>query len=262
MKKIVLFSAFIISAFVSCQKEIDIDLNESDPKMVIEANYIATDSFVRVLVSKSSSYFDVFEVNSINDAAVTIQEENGLEIPVPFVADGRYELAGFPPNYGSNYVIKVSHNGMEYRAESNLMPVLQLLPSSVQYQPESIFSEEGYWVIYRFQDFPGLGNCYKMVPTYGGKRYDKFGEFSRGGDNLTDGNLVERPLIKTFQVGDTVSLELQSINARVLEYYSQLSSSNSAFNAAVGNPDYFWSNGALGYFSAYGYSTDTVIVTE
>lgn len=262
MKRIVLFSALLTSALISCQKEIDVNLNESDPKTIIEANYIATDSVVKVIVSRSSSYFDVFEVDYINDAVVTIQEESGTEITVPFIADGQYELPGFPPNYGSNYTIRVSHNGIEYRAESRLMPVMELLPSTTQFQEESIFSDEGYWVIYRFQDPPGLGNCYKLVPTYWGKRYDKFGEFSRGSDDLTDGNLIERPLLETFQVGDSVRLELQSINQRVYNYYSQLSGTTSGFNAAVGNPDYFWTNNALGYFSAYGYSTDVIVITE
>lgn len=262
MKRIVLFSVLFSAALFSCQKEIKIDLNEANPKVIIEANYSATDSTVKVIVSRSSSYFDVFEVDFINDAFITIREENGTEVIVPFIADGTYELSGFPPVFGSTYTLKVLHNNTEYVSDSKLMPVMELLPSRVEFQEESIFSSEGYWVFYRFQDFSELGNCYKLVPSYYGSRYDKFGEFSIGNDNLTDGNLVERPLLETFQLGDTVYLELQSINQKIYDYYNQLSSSSSGFNAAVGNPDYLWSNGALGYFSAYGYSTDMVIITE
>lgn len=262
MKKHILFSILLVSIFSSCQKEIDIDLNDSDSKIVIEANYIATDSLVHVLVSKTSSYFDGYAANPVNDAVVTIRENNGSEIVVPLVSDGFYELADYAPSYGATYTIKVSYDNIHYTAESVLMPVMELLPSTLEFQEESIFSKEGYWVIYRFQDFPGVGNCYKLIPTYEGKTYDKFGEFSSGDDKLTDGNLIERPLIKSFQVGDIVKLELQSINQKVYEYYSQLSSNTSGFTAAAGNPDYFWSNGALGYFSAYGYSTDEIIVVE
>lgn len=261
MKKYILFSLLII-VVASCQKEIDIDLNDANPKMVIEANYIATDSIVQVRITKTSSYFDAYSSNLINGATVTIRENGGSIVVIPAISDGVYRLTNYAPNYGATYTIEVSYEGISYTASSKLMPVMQLLPSTLQYQEESIFSDEGYWVIYRFQDFPGLGNCYKLIPTYSDTTFSKFGEFASGSDNLTDGNLVERPLIKSFQVGDTIRLELQSINQRVYDYYSQLSSNTSGFTAAAGNPDYFWSNEALGYFSAYGYSTDIVVVVE
>lgn len=261
MKKYILLS-LLIHSIISCQKEIDIDLNDANPKMVIEANYIATDSIVQVRITKTASYFDVYSSNLINGATVTIRENNGSSVVIPFVADGSYELTNYAPNYGATYTITVSYEGINYTASSKLMPVMQLLPSSLQYQEASIFSDEGYWVIYRFQDLPGLGNCYKLIPTYYNTTFNKFGEFFSGSDNLTDGNLIERPIINSFQVGDTIQLELQSINQRVYDYYSQLSSNTSGFTAAAGNPDYFWSNEALGYFSAYGYSTDVIVVVE
>lgn len=257
---ILLFVVFFFA--VGCRKEIDVDLNDANPKMIIEANYNATDSVVQVCISTTSSYFDAFQVNYINDAVVTIQDENGSPIVIPFTSDGLYILSNYPPTEGSNYTITVTHNGVDYTSSSQLMPAMELLPSTVAFQEASFFADEGYWITYRFQDPVGLGNCYKLIATYGGKRYDRYDEFAKGNDKLTDGNLVERPLIEPFQIGDTVILELQSVNQKIVEYYNQLSSSSSGFNAAVGNPDYLWTNNALGYFSAYGYSLDTVVVTE
>lgn len=262
MKNFILFSVVFIFVITGCRKEIDVDLNDANPKVIIEANYIATDSLVRVKVSLTSSYFDVFESNVIDNAVVTIQQEGGTEIVVPLVGNGVYELSNFPPVFGSNYTVTVTHDGVEYVANSALLPVMELLPSYLEFQEASLFSDEGYWIYYSFQDPAGLGNCYKLIPTYGGVRYDKYNEFAKGNDKLTDGNLIERPLIETFQLGDVVILELQSINQTVFQYYTQLSSASSGFNAAVGNPDYLWTNNALGYFSAYGYSLDTVVVTE
>lgn len=262
MKAYSIFSLLLVLALFSCQKEIDIDLNDSNPKLVIEANYIATDSIVTVRVSKTGSYFDNYITNPVNDAVVSIRENNGAEVIVPLSADGYYELANYIPTFGATYTIKVTQEGVDYSADSKLMPVLNFLPATYVYQEESLFSDAGYWITYRFQDYSGVGNCYKLITTYGGERYDKFGDFSTGSDAYTDGNLIERPLIQSFQPGDTILLELQSINQRVYDYYSQLSSNTSSFTAAAGNPDYFWSNDALGYFSAYGYSTEEVIIVE
>lgn len=250
----------VLSTFFSCQKEINVDLNESSPKVIIEANYIANDSIVQVKVSKTSSYFDEFSYNFIDGATVTIRENNGTETAIPFVVDGIYELHNYIPNYGATYTVTVNYDGTDYSASSLLMARMDLLPSTTQFQEASIFSDAGYWIYYRFQDYPGVGNCYKLFYTYNGITYDKFREFSSGDDKYTDGNLIERPLIETFQLGDTVIFELQSINQQVYDYYSQLSDNTSGFTAAAGNPDYFWSNEALGYFSAYAYSRDTVII--
>ena len=50
MKNIFYFFA-IIALLASCQKVIDIDLNEANPTPVIEGNYTAEDSTVRVKLS-------------------------------------------------------------------------------------------------------------------------------------------------------------------------------------------------------------------
>ena len=41
MKKI-LFAFSLLAVVYSCQKEIDVDLNEANPQLIIEANYIIT----------------------------------------------------------------------------------------------------------------------------------------------------------------------------------------------------------------------------
>jgi hypothetical protein len=250
----------LVFLFTACQKEIKVNLNEADPRVVIEANYNATDSLVTVKVTKTVSFFDAYDEQLVASALITIKDENGNESLVPFVGDGMYVLQGLAPVMGATYTLKVVVDGVSYESKSKLMPTLQLLPSKLEFQQASFFQEEGYQIYFRFQDFPGLGNCYKLIPTYDGVRYDKFQEYSMGNDKLTDGNLVERPLFDKFQLGDTVILEMQSINEAIYNYYHQLSSSTSAFNAAVGNPDYLWTNKALGYFSAYTYSLDTVYV--
>lgn len=262
MKLNIVLLLSVLLTFISCQKEIDIDLNDSSPKVVIEANYNATDSVVTVLVSKTGSYFDEYSTTYINDAVVTIRQDNGADVAIPFISDGKYELGNYIPAYGSTYTVTVSYDGTSYTADCKLMPTMELLPATIEYQEASIFTDEGYWITYRFQDFPGKGNCYKIIPTYGGVTYNRFGEFMTGEDKLTDGNLIERPMIETFQLGDTVYLELQSISQKVYDYYSQLADNTSGFTAAAGNPDYLWSNGALGYFSAYSYSSQEVIVVE
>ncbi len=92
MKKI--FQILLIfAALISCQKEIDVDLNDADPKVVIEANYIGTDSLVRVRVTQTSSYFDSNPSPVIDNAEVSIIDQSGTPMDIPSTGNGYYELA-------------------------------------------------------------------------------------------------------------------------------------------------------------------------
>lgn len=260
MKNLFFLPIIILISLASCTKEIHIDLNDSNPKLVIEANYIATDSVVYVKVSQTGSYFDEFSINVTNDAVVSIKENNGSYVSVPFVGDGVYKLVAYAPTYGASYTIQVIHNGVAHEASSLLMPTMDFLSSSYEYLEESFFSDAGYSVTYSFQDPVGVGNCYKIVESYDDQRFDKFGEFRVGNDAYTDGNIRELKIREAFNMGDTILLELQSINQAVYDYYDQLSSNTSGFTAAQGNPNYYWSNEALGYFSAYGYKQLEIVI--
>lgn len=247
-------------SITSCQKVIDVDLNDSDPKVVIEANFIATDSIVQVKVSKTSSYFDPYEVSTINNAVIEIIDGNGVSTIIPNIGDGMYELSGYIPMYGTTYTMNVTLDGVLYSSTSELLQPLVMEVPSYEFVEESLFNEEGYLVFFRFQDPQGLGNCYKVIYQKNDTLYNKLEEMTFGDDELTDGNLIERPIFETFQIGDTVGFELQSINPKMYSYYTQLLSNTNGNSAAPANPDYVWTNEALGYFSAYGYSKNGAVI--
>lgn len=252
----------------SCQKEIDIDLNEANPRLVIEANYHANDSSVTVIVSETSNYFDNSTSPFITNAIVTIDDAAGNNTVIPHVGNGKYTLSGYAPQYESSYTMKVVHNGVTYTAICRLDPPVQLYPIEYEYQPPFFGLDDGYVAYAIFQDSLNYLNNYRMVFTLNGERMDGLEEIFIQDDLLTDGNLVARPLFGSefFQLNDTVILELQSIDQKVYDYYYQAielsSSGGGGASAAPGNPIGNWSNDALGYFSAYSSSSQEVIIVE
>lgn len=260
MKSSVILFLATFFLIVACQKEIKIDLNDSIQKTVITANLIANDSVVVVHVSKTSSYFEGYADNYINNATVTISENNGAETLIPFTENGIYKLTGYLATVGANYTIKVVHDGLEYSATQLLNAPIQLLPSTSEFREASIFAPEGYIVTYSYQDPSTMGNAYRVIYTYDGKRFDKFSEINIFTDDFTNGNIMEGKPFEVFEIGDTVITELQTINKSVYNYFYQLQINTSSFTAANGNPNYVWTNQALGYFSAYSYDTDTIII--
>lgn len=264
MKNFWILFALLTLATTSCQKVIDVDLNDANPRMVIEAKYNATDSIVLVVVSYTTSYFDNAPPQYVDNATVIITDGNGIGTLVPSIGQGVYQLNNYIPQTGTTYTMTVSHDGVDYTASSTLMPTLVQEIPTYEYYDSGFFSETGgYLVSFGFQDPTGLGNCYKAILTANDTTHNKLDEILIGDDELTDGNFIERPAFEFFDVGDTVSFEIQAIDQRAYDYYNELLTlTGGQSSAAPANPTYYWSNEALGSFIAYSYSRNGVTVTE
>lgn len=250
--------------FGSCQKVIDVDLNDADAKIVIEANFQASDSLVNVKVSYTSSYFDAYSQNTVDNAVVIITDGNGVNTVVPSIGNGNYSVSNYNPTAGMTYSISVSHDGTTYTSTSKLESALTMLAPRAVFFEQGFFGEEGgYLVFFKFNDPVGKGNYYNVIYRANDTLYNQVQDFVLGDDDLTDGNLIERPIFEYFEVGDTVSFELQAINKRVYDYYIELQTiAGGQSSAAPANPYYFWSNKGLGYFSAYFSSENGIKIVE
>ena len=248
--------------FASCQKSIDIDLNEANPVVVIEANYTAEDSTVRVLITETSNYFSGDEEPTIDNGVVTITNQAGVSEQVPFISEGLYTLENYIPEYGTTYTMTVLANGVTYTATCDMLPLIDqqsLLFDSIPPGPFS--SEGGYGVALVYQDPAAEGDFTSAHITRNGKRLKKLNDITLNNDQLTNGNLVIRPLfVKIFDLGDTVEVEMRTIDEKIHDYYQELISLTDPNSAAPSNPDYQWENRALGFFSAYPSSRQTVII--
>ena len=260
MKYIPFLSAVLLLLVTSCRKEIKIDLNDANPRLVIAANFNATEEMVTVRVTKSGSFFEQFSEEMINNAIVTLYGPSNTPFIVPFVSDGLYSAPYIDVQVGATYKMIVSIDGTDYEAASELLPTLQTTTITTSPFVAGEVGGPNILITYKYQDLPGKGNYYKTIRTYNGEREDKFGQFTIGNDDLTDGNEVTLTNIGFYDSGDSVSFEIQSINEKTHKFYTQLASGTSQNAAAQGNPDYVWSNAALGYFSVYTTSSWSIVI--
>ena len=243
---------------MACKKTIvDIDLNESNPQVVIEANYSAEDSVVRVQLSFTSSYFNNDPSMKIDGATVTITDELGSVQGVPNTVDGSYVLENYVPIINSSYQLDVTYNGEIYNAHCYLNDAVPLEAISYVHYPD----EFKYDVFYGCNDPSGTNDYYRAVVKLGGESQGSKINFS---DEFNDGNFLEHTLsiYGTLSIGDTVKVELRTIDENVYEYFGEIFNLQySDGSAAVpANPKNNWSNGALGYFSAYSSSRELVVI--
>jgi hypothetical protein len=239
---------------ISCQKEIDVDLNSADPKLVIEANYTAEDSTVRVMITLSTNYFELSDAPTIDNAVVTIADHLGNVSSVNSLGNGVFELSNYIPIYNTTYTMNVSYDGVNYVAECDMKSPVALENITFDYYPSFFGSQPGYASNLRYYDPVDTVNHYIAILTRNGVTSDSVPNFILQDDLLTDGNLVERPLFVNplYETGDVIGIELRSIDQDIYYYYDELLTiAGGQSSAAPANPESNWSNKALGYFSAY-----------
>ena len=258
-----LFGCIVIIS--SCQKVIDVDLNEADPKFVIEANYTAEDSTVRVKVSLTSNYFDASTPTTVDNATVIITDHLGVSVPVISIGDGMYELTNYIPTFETDYTLTVSHGGVTYTAVSTMHAPVQLEDITYEYYPGFFGLDPGYVCDLNFYDPPGVENYYIIALSLNGVADTKLTSLFLHNDAFSDGNLIKRPLFKDEfnQVGDTVGMEMRSIDKVTYQYFYEIFSiAGGQTSAAPSNPATNWDNDALGYFSAYSNSRKEVVIED
>lgn len=262
MKKLAYILGIVVLA-ASCQKVIDVDLNEANQNIVIEGNFTGEDSTVLVRVTLTSSYFNSDPEPTIDNAVVTITDQNGVSTVIPSAGNGFYELNSYAPTYGTSYVLSVVADGETYNATCNMPVPVQLDPITYQYFDGFFGNDPGYAPFLNYQDPANVVNFYQIVVTENQTTYGNIDQIQTQDDQLTDGNYMSRPLFtgSLSQIGDTISFEFRSVDEVIYNYTFQAADIVGGSNsAAPGNPITNWDNGALGYFNAYGVSRDTVVI--
>ncbi|MEX1191348.1 MAG: DUF4249 domain-containing protein [Brumimicrobium sp.] len=264
MKIHTLFLLLFILSIFSCEKVIDLEVSETEQKVVIDANYQASLERVEVKLTKSKNVFESTNFPLVTGANIEIIDENGVATELIEQGDGIYELTNYTPVFNTTYSMKVTVDGETYEAADFLPSLVELDSLTQDFEEGSIFASEGYIVYMNFTD-PSGDNYYRAVRTENGEKATDLGDQFIFDDQFSSGNQQSVPFFtERYDVDDTVSVEFRSYSKNSYDYYTQLFdiAGESGQSAAPANPDPSWTNGALGHFAAYGHDADTIIIKE
>ena len=267
----ILVVLFLTSGFYSCQKVVSVDLNQSNPQIVIEGlvtDQRGTDS---VVVNMTGDYFTpTLNFPPVTGATVVISDDAGNMDTLKGVKNGVYYSSNPQGIPGRTYAMKVIANGKEYDAVSS-MPQKVNIDSFYAVKATGPFGRRsGYDFYVIFKDPPQLGNYYQIVPHANfipaDSLYGDSGGIFLYDNEYTTGNEVSYRfrLGGTIVPGDTIGVDLLCIDKATYEYLQTLRTTiqtdRSPTSLAPSNPSTNISNGALGYFSAYTIDSKTLIV--
>lgn len=201
--KNILFILSILFIFSSCEDVIEVDLDSSTPRLVIEVsiNLLEDGSTASVIhLSKTAPFFDNV-IPPVEDAFVTITSENGDIFTFNHTGNGNY-FTEFVPNPSLEYTLTVIENGQTYTATEQLNTVSSI--ENVEQNEEGGFTGDELELSFTFLDPAGVQNFYfTEILSIKGNSRDAID------DEFFDGNEVPGfYFVDDLEAGDVVTFNL------------------------------------------------------
>lgn len=250
------FILIITSLFfiVSCEKEIDLDLENQSGKIVIEGNVTDQEGPYFVRITKSVDFTQENEYPPVENMFVELSDDLGQKEVLQYLNNGYYQTSYFQGQPGRTYTLKILADGKQYSAESTMPIAVDF--EGLEQDSFMVAGETSYTLLPVFTDPPALGNRYLFRYHVNERSKANFLEFS---DNVNNGLPNQRPLLLPnddsdgsvkVKVGDEVTVEMNCIDNNIYTYFSALLQLSSG-GVTPADPPSNISNGALGYFSAH-----------
>ena len=245
-----------LSLMAGCTKQVNVDLKNAAPQLVIEGNVTNTD-IAAVSISKTVPFSSSNIFPPVSGATVNITDDVGTTYPLTENPAGYYtnsNLTGVP---GHSYTLSVTTGGNTYTAVSTMPQAVNLDTILLE---QISFGNKFIWAVKpQYTDPPAFGNYYKFTEFINNVRNPTIFIWD---DRLINNGISTRPLLQadsTINVNDSVGVEMQCIDKNIFRYFSALADLQQ--NATTpANPDSNISGGVLGYFSAHTTQRKKVVV--
>lgn len=232
MKKILLLIIITIS-FSSCQDTVDIPLDNSEPKLVIDAVIKwqkGTAGDTQVIKLSLTNNFYTNDILFANGASVSVTNSSNTVFNFTEVPNtGNYICSNFVPVINENYTLSVTYQGQNYTSTAKLIAT----PPIINVQQETvpgIDGEDEIQLKYFFQDNGTEDNFYLLGVRNPKKKIQEYGVVS---DEFFQGNVMFGFYASDVEQGKIIKLTLQGVTSPYYDYMNKLiaiSSTNS------GNP--------------------------
>jgi hypothetical protein len=269
--KNIIFIILSLFLLTSCEKEIDLDLDDKSGNIVIEGNITNQPGPYIVRITKSVAFTQNNQYPAVTGAQVVVSDNTGQTEILQYVGDGKYMTTAFTGVTGRTYTLKIQAEGKQYTAQSTMPEVVSF--DGLTQDSFTFGSETTYTLLPIFTDPAALGNRYLFNFTINNMTKKTFEVFS---DNVNNGMVNQRPLFLPNEdndddptdhkvaPGDTVYVEMQSIDHTIFTYYSALLQISGDGGPGGGvtpsNPPSNIDNGALGYFSAHTVQKKSIVI--
>jgi hypothetical protein len=270
------FIILLSTIIVSCTERIDIELDDSYTRLVVDGAITTNSAAHTVVLSKTSSYFYNKPSEMVTGASVIISD-GLLSFPLKEALPGVYRTAPLVhgvvgKTYTLNIRLAVQIGGFtDYNASSTIYPVNKLDSVGLQFHPD--WSEGGFWEVKCYMQDPPTLDYYRFLVSRNDKMLsDTLNEWFVTDDKYFNGNYTNGAAVaylrqdspaEGLSPGDKITVEVNSIGRDYANFIwaaqSELFGSNPLFSGPPANIVGNISNGAVGFFAAYSFSNSSTI---
>jgi len=251
----------VITLLTSCEKVIDIKVDDEVGRLVIEAqiNNITTQQEVKL--SKNIPLSSTNTPTTVTGAIVLVRDDANKEYIFNETKAGTYIAQNFTGIPGQNYQLEVRVENQTYKGQSQ-MPQVVLL-DSIALENSKFGEKEKKNIKVFYKDPADQDNYYRFI-VFVNNRQTK--DIIVTDDKFNNGNDISftiRPDSddddKKIVAGDNIRVEMQCIDKAMYKYWFTLMQQSFGGGVTPSNPPNNITPTVLGYFSAYTTSSRSII---
>ncbi|MBG6236182.1 hypothetical protein IWX76_002763 [Pedobacter sp. CAN_A7] len=253
--KIPILLFMIAICLLSCEKIIEVKLNDSEAMYIIEGEITDAEGPYEVRVSRSRNFNDINGFTAESGAMVILFDlTQGAAEKLKEASAGVYKTAHTKGKRGHVYKLEVTAGGRVFTATSTIPNINVRLEQL--YTQVSDYRDNDIYVVPVYTDPAGVGNYYLLRQYVNGQFIP--GSVARS-DEATDGNRMLQALTYLIdenhgrlriKVGDRIKVSLQGVDKGVYDYFRTFENTSTMNKSNPANPLTNFSGGALGVFNA------------
>ena len=259
--KISIAALMIFTLAISCQKVVDLKLNNETGRLVIEGNITNVNGTQTVKLSRNVSFYSPNSYPAVSGATVKLKDAIGHVYSLNETQPGTYASVLLKGQRGNTYTLSVSVNGENYTASST-MPN-QVMIDSLTYENDEFSTDDRKNIVVYYTDPRGVNNYYRFVEYVNNAEVrETFAYDDTFNDGQQVGVVLRQDDIKIYS-GNTVRVEMQCLDKPIFTYWFSLRQQQIAggmSGVTPADPPSNLSNNALGYFSAHTTQIKTITI--
>lgn len=258
MSRLIIILLFL--SFLSCEKVVELDLKESEPKHVIDAQ-LTDGSPCIIKLTESQGFYDDAPYKGISGARIILSDNEGNKEVVQEAIDAGVYISQMRGVTGRTYSLDVTIDEKSYQAKAKIPKVVNI--DSLYIYNIKIGTDNWYSPCVVFLDPADEENYYYTLLFVNGSLMKKI--YLQDDENR-NGLKIEHVLYfskednddEELKIGDTITVQMQSIDKGAYTFYKSVSSAAASGNT---NPISNFSGGILGCFKTYSTSEMELIIS-
>jgi len=252
----------VITLLSSCEKVIDIKVDDEVGRLVIEAQINNISTAQEVKISRNIALSSTGTPTAVSSAFVAVRDEANKEYVFTETKAGTYVAEGFTGIPGKNYKLEVRVDNQDYRAQAQMPQVVPL--DSIAIENSKFGEKEKKNIKIFYKDPADQENYYRFIVFVNNKQTK---DIIVADDKFNNGNAISLTIRpdeddddKKIVVGDDVRVEMQCIDKAMHKYWLTLLQQSYGGGVTPSNPPNNITPTVLGYFSVYTTTSKSIVV--